>query len=228
MLSNEFIFLTQTILIVILGIVFASRSTGWLTAWLSTLSIIMNVFVLKQIVLCNLEVTSADVYIIGMLSCLNYARESYGRTKVNEAILGSWMISIVFLGITQLHLALTPSINDVSQPHFLALFSPTLRLIFASLITLILVQILDLIIFTYLKKIFQNKAFGIRSAISLTLSQIFDTLLFSLLGLYGLVANITHVMLFSFITKMIVVTLSLPIVSLGKFLTKQFKLSPPT
>lgn len=218
LLSNEVIFLFQTFFVIALGIFFASRSTGWLTAWLSLLSIIMNIFVLKQIVLCNLEVTSADVYTIGMLSCLNYSRELYGKNKVNEAMLGSWIVAAAFLCITQLHLALTPSANDTSQPHFLALFSPTLRIIIASLFTLILVQLLDLTVFTYLKKIFRNKAFGTRSAISLTLSQIFDTLLFSFLGLYGLVANLTHVMFFSFITKMLVVVLSLPIVSLGKFI----------
>ncbi|AHK63234.1 queuosine precursor transporter [Chlamydia avium] len=225
MLSNEVIFFAQASLIIILGITFASRSIAWLTAWLSTLSIIMNVFVLKQIILYGLEVTSADVYLIGMLSSLNYSRELYGRNKVNEAMFGSWIITVAFLIITQLHLALIPSSNDVSQPHFIALFSPTLRLIIASLITLICVQTIDLVIFTYLKKLFHNKAFGTRSALSLILSQILDTLLFSFLGLYGLVANLAHVMLFAFITKMFIIILSIPMVSLGKFLKTKIKLN---
>ncbi|BAE81192.1 conserved hypothetical protein [Chlamydia felis Fe/C-56] len=215
------IFIAQTTFVVLAGIFFSSRSTGWLTGWITTLSVIMNVFVLKQIVLCNLEITSADVYMIGLLSCLNFSREIYGQNKVNEAMVGSWIITIAFLLLTQLHLALKPSPTDSSQSHFIALFSPTLRLTFASLITLIIVQIVDLKLFSYLKHLFQNKAFGTRSAVSLVSSQILDTLLFSFLGLYGIVSNLSHVILFSLITKICAIVMSVPIVVLGKYLKKQ-------
>ncbi|EPP29863.1 putative membrane protein, partial [Chlamydia psittaci 84-8471/1] len=56
-MHNEMIFIAQTVFIVLAGIFFSSKSTGWLTGWLATLSVIMNVFVLKQIVLCGLEIT---------------------------------------------------------------------------------------------------------------------------------------------------------------------------
>ncbi|MEF9520067.1 MULTISPECIES: queuosine precursor transporter [Chlamydia] len=220
-MHNEMIFIAQTVLIVLAGIFFASKSTGWLTGWLATLSVIMNVFVLKQIFLCGLEVTSADVYMIGILSCLNFSRELYGQNKVNEAMIGSWVITIAFLILTQLHLALIPSLNDATQHHFIALFSPTLRLTLASLVTVILVQIVDLKLFSYLKSLFQDKAFGTRSAISLISSQVLDTLLFSFLGLYGIVSNLTHVILFSLITKICVITMSVPVVVLGKYFRKR-------
>ncbi|AFS28140.1 queuosine precursor transporter [Chlamydia psittaci] len=220
-MHNEMIFIAQTVFIVLTGIFFSSKSTGWLTGWLATLSVIMNVFVLKQIVLCGLEITSADVYMIGILSCLNFSREVYGQSKVNEAMTGSWVITIAFLLLTQLHLALKPSPNDTTQNHFIALFSPTLRLTLASLVTVILVQIIDLKLFSYLKTLFKDKAFGTRSAISLVSSQIIDTLLFSFLGLYGIVANLTHVILFSLITKICVIAMSVPVVVLGKHLKKR-------
>ncbi|WP_375793474.1 queuosine precursor transporter [Chlamydia sp. 12-01] len=218
---NEIIFILQTVFIVFAGIFFSSKNIGWLTGWLTTLSVIMNVFVLKQIVLYSLEVTSADVYMIGILSCLNFSRELYGKNKVNEAMIGSWVVTIAFLLLTQLHLALTPSPNDTTQNHFIALFSPTLRLILASLTTVIVVQIIDLKLFSYLKNLFQDKAFGTRSSISLIFSQILDTLLFSFLGLYGTVSNLTHVILFSFITKICVIAISVPVVVLGKYFKKK-------
>ncbi|WP_139414570.1 queuosine precursor transporter [Chlamydia abortus] len=219
-MHNEIIFITQTVFVVFTGIFFSSKSTGWLTGWLAALSVIMNIFVLKQIVLCNLEITSADVYTIGILSCLNFSREVYGQSKVNEAMVGSWVITIAFLLLTQLHLALKPSPNDTTQNYFIALFSPTLRLTLASVVTVILVQIIDLKLFSYLKTLFKDKAFGTRSAISLVSSQIIDTLLFSFLGLYGIVANITHVILFSLITKMCVIAVSVPVAVFGKRLRK--------
>ncbi|ETR80089.1 putative preQ0 transporter [Chlamydia pneumoniae B21] len=58
----------------------------------------MNVFVLKQIHLWGFEVTSADVYVIGLLTCLNYAREHYEKNDVNDAMLCSWVISIAVFG----------------------------------------------------------------------------------------------------------------------------------
>ncbi|EPP30444.1 putative integral membrane family protein [Chlamydia psittaci 84-8471/1] len=87
--------------------------------------------------------------------------------------------------------------------------------------TVILVQIIDLKLFSYLKTLFKDKAFGTRSAISLVSSQIIDTLLFSFLGLYGIVANLTHVILFSLITKICVIAMSVPVVVLGKHLKKR-------
>ncbi|SPN73369.1 conserved hypothetical integral membrane protein,Uncharacterized ACR, YhhQ family COG1738 [Chlamydia serpentis] len=213
---NELIFGIQTFTVIVLGIFFTSKGKAWLTGWLSLLSSIMNIFVMKQIYLWGFEVTSADVYIIGLLTCLNYARERYEKRIVNDAMLCSWVISIAFLLLTQLHLLLRPSCNDRSQEHFLALFSSTSRIVFASLITLIFIQILDIKLFTFLQKAFSKKYFTMRSTISLLFSQIIDTLLFSFLGLYGLVSNLCDVMIFALLIKGIVITLAIPILSATK------------
>ncbi|WP_239923169.1 queuosine precursor transporter [Candidatus Chlamydia corallus] len=213
---NELIFGFQTFFIIVLGIFFASRGKAWLTGWLSFLSSIMNIFVLKQIHLWGFEVTSADVYVIGLLTCLNYAREHYGKDDINDAMLCSWVVSIAFLVLTQLHLLLIPSSSDTSQENFLALFSSTPRIVLASLITLIFVQILDIKLFTLLQEAFSKRYFTIRSTISLLFSQLVDTLLFSFLGLYGLVNNLCDVIIFAMLVKGIVITLAIPTLVLTK------------
>ncbi|ACZ33193.1 putative membrane protein [Chlamydia pneumoniae LPCoLN] len=213
---NELIFGFQTFSVVVLGVFFASRGKAWLTGWLSLLSSIMNVFVLKQIHLWGFEVTSADVYVIGLLTCLNYAREHYEKNDVNDAMLCSWVISIAFLVLTQLHLFLIPSPNDSSQKHFLALFSSTPRIVVASLVTLIFVQIVDIKLFTFLQRVFSKKYFAMRSTISLLFSQLIDTIIFSFLGLYGLVSNLCDVMIFAMLVKGIVITLAIPTLTVTK------------
>ncbi|EPP35280.1 putative integral membrane family protein [Chlamydia ibidis] len=223
MWQNELIFVSQAIIVISLGLVSAIRGIGWLTGWLGLLTVVMNVFVLKQIHLFNFEVTSGDVYMIGMLTCLNYAREIYGKKLVNDAIMGSWFINLGFLLLTYLHLALSPSFNDCTQVHFLSLFSPTLRLVLASLVTIALVQLIDLAFFVYLKKFFKNRAFGVRSAISMIVSQVIDTLLFSFLGLYGIASCLSDVIIFSLITKIAIIIISIPTMFVVRFLKQQYK-----
>ncbi|WP_082905025.1 queuosine precursor transporter [Chlamydia sp. 2742-308] len=205
-----------------LGIFCTSRGKAWLTGWLSLLSVIANIFVLKQVSLWGLEVTSADVYMVGLLTSLNYARELYSKESVGDAMLGSWFISIAFLILTHLHLALVPSSSDTTQKHFQALFSSTPRVIFASLVTMISVQILDVKLFVYLQKAFRYKYFGVRSALSLFISQLVDTVLFSFLGLYGYVAHLSHVILFALVIKGVVIVLSIPTVVCARVIKKRY------
>lgn len=214
---NEIIFCIQISLCVFFGMFFASRGRSWLLGWLSLLSIVMNIFVLKQVRLWGLEVTSADVYMVGMLTSLNYARELYDRESINEIMLGSWVITMAFLLMTHLHLALIPSKYDISQEHFLALFSPTLRLIVASLVTMMTVQVLDGRLFSWLQKICKYRYFGIRNAMTIAITQILDTVMFSYLGLYGIVAHLNEVIFLALLIKLSVVAISLPITVFGGY-----------
>lgn len=219
MFSNEILFLFQIILVTSLGAIFASKGIHWLTGWLSLLSVIMNIFVLKQVHLFGLEVTAADVYMIGMLIAINYARELYGQSVVGSAIKGAWGIALSFVLVTQLHLALAPSAYDVSQEHFLALFSPSLRLFAASLVTMGIVQVVDLRLFGILRALFKGRAFGSRSGLSMMCSQVLDSVLFSFLGLYGVVANVWHVIAFALLAKTLVLCLSMPCIFVMKYFT---------
>ncbi|WP_201456953.1 queuosine precursor transporter [Chlamydia sp. 17-3921] len=210
---NEVLFGIQIVVVTSFGIFFASKGKNWLTGWLSLLSIIMNIFVLKQVRLGLLDVTAADVYMTGLLTSLNYARELYDCESVNEAVLGSWAITIAFLILSQLHLSLIPSVYDTTQKHFQALFSPTPRLIVASLVTMMIVQTVDGKLFTWSQKFFQYRYFGIRNILSLLVSQMIDTLMFSFLGLYGIITNLAHVMFLALLMKWCAIILSCPVIA---------------
>ncbi|MBQ8498763.1 queuosine precursor transporter [Chlamydia sp.] len=213
---NEILFFLQIILVIGLGAFFAAKSIMLLVAWASLLSVIMNIFVLKQIILFGFEVTAADVYVIGLFSCLNCAREFWGKEQTKKVIFISWCSTLSFLLLTQLHLYLVPSPRDFSQNHYEALFSPSFRLIVASIVTTMIVQFIDFRIFGWLKKHSQGRVFGLRSAFSVAFSQSIDTVIFSFLGLYGFVANLLDVMLFSLLSKGAALLLASPCVALAK------------
>jgi conserved hypothetical integral membrane protein len=213
---NESLFLLQILFVIGFGAFFAARSVIMLSAWVSLLSIIMNIFVLKQIVLFGFEVTAADVYVIGLFSCLNCAREFWGKEIAKKIIFVSWCNTLAFLLLTQFHLYLVPSPGDVSQPHYEALFSPSLRIVSASIVSTMTVQFVDFKVFGWLKRRSQGRVFGLRSAVSVAFAQILDTGIFSFLGLYGLVANLFDVMLFSLLSKGVALLLASPCVALAK------------
>lgn len=218
---NELLFIVQTILVIALGLFFSTKSLRWLTAWLSSLSVLMNTLSLKQISFLGLEITSGDVYMIGLLACVNFAREIHDQDKVQDAVMGSWIISISFLILSQLHLAFLPSPHDFIHPHIAAILKPAPRIILASLTTMMVVQMTDLALFTFLKSLFRNKWFGLRSTLSLICSQFLDTILFTFLGLYGLVANLGHIILFSSFTKIAAILIAIPITMIGKWIAQR-------
>ena len=51
---------------------------------------------------------------------------------------------------------------------------------------------------------------------SLFVTQLLDTILFSFLGLYGLVENILHIIVVSFLVKVAVILSSVPLMTLAK------------
>jgi uncharacterized integral membrane protein (TIGR00697 family) len=94
------------------------------------------------------------------------------------------------------------------------------RLIFASLFSFLAVQLIDLSFFGFLREKTSGKYLTGRITLALILSQTLDTLLFSFLGLYGIVAHISHIILFSLAIKGVVILLSTPFIYLSKRVVK--------
>jgi uncharacterized integral membrane protein (TIGR00697 family) len=188
----------------------------FMLAWLCLLALAMNLFVLKQINLFGLSVTSSDALAVGYLLGLNLIQEFFGQKEARKCIWISLFISLSFVLLSQIHLLYLPNQFDLTQGHFRALLAPMPRIIFASLFSFMVVQVVDLKFFSFLKKKTGGKYLPGRTAAALVVSQLLDTLLFSFLGLYGLVAAIFPIILLSLAVKGITIFLSTPFVSLAK------------
>ena len=70
-----------------------------------------------------------------------------------------------------------------------------------------------------MKKRFEKLSYVVRISCSLFVSQAIDTVLFSLLGLWGLVDNIASIIVFSFIIKLIIAATATPFTAFAKRLT---------
>jgi uncharacterized integral membrane protein (TIGR00697 family) len=80
-----------------------------------------------------------------------------------------------------------------------------------------------MLLYGWLKKRCDNRYLVMRTALSLTLCQLLDTILFSYIGLYGIVDNINHIIIVSYCIKLAAVGIALPCVALSKkIITPQY------
>jgi hypothetical protein len=172
-----------------------------------------NLFLVKQTQLFGLNITCSDVYAVGALLGLNFIREIYGVSETRRAISLSFFGMLFFLCMIQMHLFYLPNFYDDTQGAFSKIFSATPRIVIASLCVFYLVQRLDAWLYGFLKRR-KEKNFFLRMNGSLLCSQLVDTVLFTILGLWGVVASVLDVIVVSFAIKGIVIVLyalSLPI-----------------
>lgn len=213
---NEILFFFQIILVI--GFVLGALKLGKeaLTSWVVIQAIVANLFVVKQITLFGFQVTASDVFAIGSLLALNLLQEFFSRESANKATLVCFYIMLFFASISQIHLLFEPNNHDFSHSSFVTILSLSPRLLFASMTVFFLVQQVDIHLFGFLKNNFPKWGFAFRLSLSLILSQLLDTILFSFIGLYGIVDSLFDIILVSFLIKLIVIFFSAPFVRWAK------------
>lgn len=208
---NEIIFLFHIFLVIafVLGALRLGKEA--LIALIALLGVLANLFVVKQMSLLGFSVTCSDVFAIGGILSLNLLQEYFGKKYAKDAVKISLLALLVFGVMTQVHLIYTPTSNDVTQSAFLTVFSSSFRIVFASLTTFYLVQQFDVRFFAFLRG-----KLPFRIAVSLVFSQLIDTVLFSVLGLYGLVESLYDIIFVSFLVKCCIIAISSPFTAFSK------------
>lgn len=204
---NELVFIIQVVVVVSAVMLGRRFKKEGLMVLAVLLAVFANFFVLKQIDLMGWTVTCADAYVIGHLLCLNLIQQECGKEWAKKTVQLSFGAMVIFALLSEIHLVFMPSEVDVTQVHYQALLGIAPRLLLASLGSFYLVQRLDIYLFGKLLNLMPKTAWKIRSAISLVISQAVDTLLFTLLGLYGVVDNWLAIFWMSFVVKCVVIGL---------------------
>lgn len=217
---NEVYFLFQVTLIILFSYGALRLGKEALICNVTIQALIANLFVLKQMSFFGLEVTCSDAFAVGSLLGLNLLREHFGKEAAKKAISICFFFLVFFVVMSQVHLRFIPTAHDTAQFAYLRLLTPAPRLLIASVLVFFLIQHLEVTLFGWVSKILPRSHFPLRSTISLTVSQFFDTLLFSFLGLYGMVTHISHIIVVSFLLKACVIFIQGPIMALFNKLQK--------
>lgn len=218
---NEALFFFHVIVVVGFGLGALKMGKTALSTWVGLQAVLANLFVIKQICFFGFHVTCSDVFAVGSIFGLNLLREYYGQEAARKTLWACFFAMLFFVAMAQIHLFYLASPFDASQQAFETILSSSPRLLGASLIVFILVQQIDLRFFGFLKEKFQILPLSLRNALSVSTTQFLDTFLFSILGLWGLVAHLSDIILMSFLIKLLVIALMSPLTHFSKRLIIQ-------
>lgn len=218
---NEILFCLQVISVTIFSLCALRMGKFALVAFVCLMTVLANLFVTKQIMLFGRFATASDSYAVGAMFGLNLLQEYFGKPITKKTIWISFFMLVIYAVASQLHLAYVPSAFDSMHAHFTAILSTAPRIIIASFISFLITQHLDAWLYGSFKKLCKNRFYLIRNYGSLVISQFVDTVLFSFLGLYGIVAHIGSIIAVSYSIKLMIILLGTPFLAFSKMLIKK-------
>lgn len=213
---NELIFFSSCLATASLTLISLLFGAQGLLAAICVQGLLENIFVVKQIELFGLHVTSADIFAVGLVLALNLMQEFYGSSQSKRAIWCYFLVSIWFLGARTAHVWYTPSIYDCTHSHFVQILENCPRIILASLTTSLLALHLDRYFYAYIRQFFTGQWAWVCNIASTAFSQFFDTLIFTYLALWDSVANPVHIIFVSYIVKLLALTIAGPFAALAR------------
>lgn len=213
---NEMLFFVHIIIITLFTIIALHLGKEALIAIISIFCILANLFVLKQITLFGLHPTAADAFSVGAIIGLNLLQEYFGKNIAKKTVWICFFSLILYIAVSQIHLAYIPSVYDVMASHYAILLQFMPRISIASILVTLFVLQLDRIFYGFLKEKLQGRYFVIRSIVSVIIMQLIDTVLFSFIGLYGIIGNIWDIILVSLAVKLATIAISVPLISFFK------------
>lgn len=214
---NEIIFLAHALLTGAFALISLRFGKEALVAFIAISGILANLFVVKQITLFGLTATGSDAFTIGAVLGLNLLQEYYGRESTIKAIWISFIMLVLYGVVSQIHLAYVPSSFDTMHTHFAPILGLMPRIVVASFTAYIIVAYFETWLYKILKTAWHEKHLVLRNYISMSIAQLLDTILFSFLGLYGIVENVWHIIAISYAIKIATIIVATPLVGFSKY-----------
>jgi len=215
-MTNELIFLLQTALVGLatLGALFLGCEA--LVSLVCLECVLANLFVLKQTTLFGLNATCSDAFTIGATLGLNVLQEYFGRSIARKTIWINFFLLVAYALFSRIQLAYLPSVADTMQSVYAPLLLVMPRIVIASFTVYLIAQLVDYHLYGFLKRRSERFPLVVRNYASILVSQFVDTVLFTFLGLYGLIENLWQVVAISYAVKMVAIFLQTPFISLTR------------
>ncbi len=198
---NAYIFLIHSALVLSTLFVVLRLGKEALIAFVVCCGLFANFFVHKEIVLFGYEVTASDVYTIGAMFGCFVLQQYWGAQLVKRTVWISFLLLFFGMGASYFHLLYTPSPHDSSHMHYAACLQTAPRLCFASCVSYLLTQSVEIWLFRLFIQL-RRIPLPIRACVIGAIVQFMDTVLFSYLGLYGTVHALWDIIIISYTIKL--------------------------
>ena len=200
---NEVLFLIHVFWVSLVAFLCRRQSVTVQTVLMTVYALLGNLMVLKQMTLFGLSVTTADVYAVGVILVLNYIRESSTDEKVHQAMLYSFGALVLLALAAYFQISYVAIEGDQMSAAYSQLMAYFPRVVVVSAVVYLVVQYIDNMLFSWMKRIADNQWFIARVLLSLIFSQLLDTILFSLGALGDIAVSIWEIIIFSSLIKII-------------------------
>ncbi len=202
-----------------------------LYSWTAILSIAANIEVLILVDAFGIEQTLGNVLFASNFLVSDILSENESKEDANRAVKIGILSSVSFIFISQIWLLYTPSVNDWAFSSIKEIFTSTPRVMFAGLAVYAFSQWLDVQLYHILweksKNYFGNTKRGLwfRNNCSTLISQIFNTVLFTILAFYNVfeIEIIISIIISSYTIFAVTAICDTPVVYLSRIIKKNEK-----
>lgn len=154
--------------------------------------------------------------------CTDLISELYGKQRANAIVLTGAAVSVYMLVLLQIGRVLPVSHlqEPIIQDHYMAVFGQSARAIFASMVAYLVAQFIDIRLYHFWRKLTDGRYLWLRNNASTMLSQFIDTTAVVTILFYGVWswAEITAVIIASYVFKLLVAAVDTPFMYLGTWL----------
>ena len=220
-MCNELLLIISFILIYG-GVILFYRLFGkkGLLAFSILATILANIEVLLLVDAFGIEMTLGNILFASTFLITDIMSENHSKKDADRTVMISTLCSVFFVAISQMWLLYTPSANDWANGAFRTIFRSTPRIICASLSVYLVSQLFDVWLYhkwwDWCRKRFgdSRKGLWIRNNGSTLISQLLNTLLYTVLAFYGTYQFGTLVSIFvsSYIIYFIISLLDTPLI----------------
>ena len=158
-----------------------------LFVWVGFATVLANIQVVKLIEIFGLTATLGNAVYGSIFLVTDIINEKYGKKEAKKAVWLGFSSLIMMTIIMQVVLLFEAAPDDITQQSLTTIFGLIPRIALGSMIAYIVSQYTDVLIFSFLRKLFPSDgAFWIRNNGSTMLSQLLDTLIFTSIAFMGM------------------------------------------
>lgn len=195
-MSNELL-LVLSIFIYFGGLIGLYKLFGMLGLyiWNAIALVLANIEVLLLVDAFGLTMTLGNVCFATTFLVTDLLSEKYGKKAANRAVITGFIVSAMYVVISQLWLAFSPSSGDFVFESFNNIFSASPRIVFAGLAVYIVSQFIDIRIYHFIWNITKkkdsdsSKYLWVRNNGSTLISQLINAVLFNVIAFYQVFSN---------------------------------------
>jgi hypothetical protein len=219
-MSNE-VYWIILLLVNFFAILAAYRIWGrtGLYLWIPVAVITANIQVTKTVELFGITATLGNIVYASSFLVTDILSENYGKKEATKAVVMGFFTLILFTLMMNLALWFEPSPEDFAHPSLATVFGFLPRIAAASLLAYGISQFHDVWAFHFWKKKWPHpKHLWLRNNLSTMVSQLIDSLVFTLAAFYGVFSHriLLEIVLTTYLLKWIVAAADTPFVYLAR------------